>query len=95
MTVAGYRRQRWEAERRRVLAATLAASKQEREEASRRERAARSSAAWAVKNHLPPDRIYEPQPRVMFPSNFGGLRPRPSSYEEDRRVDKILDSIRS
>ena len=96
MTVAEIRRQRREIARRKTEAAQLLARKTRRVEAERRERAAREDAAWAVKNHLDPARIYQPQPQLMM-ANFGGLRPTPTAYELDRRarrVDAILESIR-
>ena len=95
MTIAEIRRQRREIARRKTEAAQLLARKTRRLEAERRERAAREDAAWAVKNHLDPGRIYQAEPRVMM-SDFGGLRATPTAYELDRRsrrVDEILQSI--
>lgn len=95
VTVAEYRAQRRATAQRHALARQLAQRKARREESERRTRSARESAAWAVQHHLPPERIYEPQPRVQMPA-FGGLRPSPRPEElarRSRRVDAILQSL--
>lgn len=96
MTSQEFRRQRRQIARNRTLAAQLLASKRERDESDKRERAARASARFALQHHLPPERIYEPQPQVVMSSGFGGLRPTPTAYEIDRRsrrVDAILQNL--
>ena len=77
----------------RVLAADSSLARLDVWRRRRRERAARERAAWAVKHHLDPARIYQPQPQLIDVCGFGGLRPTPSAYELDRRsrrVDAIL-----
>ena len=96
MTSQEFRRQRREIARRKEQAAELAAAKAARDEATRRTRAARETAAFALRHHLPPDRIYVPEPRVKMPGNFGGLRPSPRPEElarRSQRVDQVLRDL--
>lgn len=92
MTSAEYRRWHREHDRRRALNAELVASKARREEAARASRAAREAEAFAIKHHLPPERIYQRQPEVTLAAGFGGLRPRPRPEDAARRADEILEA---
>ena len=75
-----------------ALNAELVASKEQREKAARQKRAARESAAFALKHRLPLERLVEPQPRSLTVS-AGFIRPSPSPEDRARRADEILESF--
>ena len=94
MTLEECKRQMRDIERRGDLARQLADRKHRREQRAKREVAVRESAR--LLQHLPPERIDEPQPCVVMPSGFGGLRPSPRPADlarRSQRVDQILQSL--
>ena len=70
MTGAEMRRARRQAERRRTEVAQLLARKLEREEKVRRTRMAMESEAFALKHHLPPERVFQQQPVSTLSAGF-------------------------